>query len=253
MLIYKATNKINGKFYIGKTVNTLDIRKGHHIAKSKRETGQAFHRALKKYGPDNFKWEVLTKCKNENTLSKKELYWLRKYYGKNYEKLGCIGYNMVALSGGGDTFSTHPNKEKIRAKQIGKNNSFYGKNHTKEAINKISKYLSENRKGANHPLFGKKFKKPKESIKKENRHPLWLEIDAPYVINMYFNKITPTKIAKIIGVGDRVICTRFRMIGLYMIKNNSIKELNKRNDFIRKNKKNKNEFIKKANVSWAKL
>ena len=53
--IYRATNTVNGKMYIGKTKNTLEERRvGHLTASNKRKS--VFQKALKKYGKDSFEW-----------------------------------------------------------------------------------------------------------------------------------------------------------------------------------------------------
>lgn len=56
-IIYKATNKINGKAYIGFTTK-WPLRKKVHENKAKRG-GEYFHNALAKYGEDNFDWFIL--------------------------------------------------------------------------------------------------------------------------------------------------------------------------------------------------
>lgn len=87
MIIYKATNKINGKSYIGQTTKTLEERiKGHLRVKKKLY----FHRALEEYSNDNFEWSILEKCLNKEDLNLKE-----KYYIKYYDTFGENGYNST--------------------------------------------------------------------------------------------------------------------------------------------------------------
>ena len=57
-VIYKATNKINGKSYIGFDSN-WPRRKRQHENSAKRKDGYYFHKALNKYGIDNFEWVIL--------------------------------------------------------------------------------------------------------------------------------------------------------------------------------------------------
>ena len=60
MLIYMVTNKINGKKYIGQTVKKLHERKSGHKCEIKYDrTNMVIHKAIKKYGWDNFEWQVL--------------------------------------------------------------------------------------------------------------------------------------------------------------------------------------------------
>ena len=78
-IIYKSTNLINGKCYIGKTITSLTKRKNNHIYTSKKfnENGKCskdeyrcyFYNALNKYGIENFKWEIIYECDDELILN----------------------------------------------------------------------------------------------------------------------------------------------------------------------------------------
>ena len=72
-LIYKATNIINGKYYIGLTNRKLKTRISEHVLDSINEKSKLkfsiFHLALKKYGIENFKWEILEECNLEELES----------------------------------------------------------------------------------------------------------------------------------------------------------------------------------------
>ena len=56
LIIYKATNKINGKVYIGQTTNSLSYRRDQHFREAKciKRKTVYFHNAISKYGEDNF-------------------------------------------------------------------------------------------------------------------------------------------------------------------------------------------------------
>lgn len=62
-LVYMATNAINGKRYVGVTNNTLEKRRRGHLQKSrnygKEKNNSRFHSAIRKYGWENFDWEIL--------------------------------------------------------------------------------------------------------------------------------------------------------------------------------------------------
>ena len=59
-IIYKATNKKNGKVYVGQTTNTLERRKRGHKDRAKNTNYNShFHNAIRKYGFDVFKWEII--------------------------------------------------------------------------------------------------------------------------------------------------------------------------------------------------
>lgn len=59
MIIYKATNEITGRCYIGQTTKSLKIRKKQH----ETVNGSPYlYRSIQKHGKKNFKWEILEKC-----------------------------------------------------------------------------------------------------------------------------------------------------------------------------------------------
>jgi group I intron endonuclease len=69
-IIYKSTNLINGKCYIGKSVTKLKYRKSQHRHYAFEKNGQDyFHSALRKYGIENFKWEVIYECDDKLILN----------------------------------------------------------------------------------------------------------------------------------------------------------------------------------------
>jgi len=73
MIIYKATNKTNGKHYIGSTSQKFEIRKYQHCWEAiKGNSQKVFHRALRKYGVDNFDWEVLKEVSSKEEMLKVE-------------------------------------------------------------------------------------------------------------------------------------------------------------------------------------
>lgn len=119
--IYKITNKINGKMYIGQTVNTVKFRFQRHINDAYNGKEMAISRAIRKYGHDNFTVEIIEECEKEN-LDEREIYWI-KYY--NSVK---IGYNMTDGATNANTYQYKTEeemeviKDKIRATKIGSQN-----------------------------------------------------------------------------------------------------------------------------------
>ena len=74
--IYKITNQVNGKFYIGKTIKTLKNRFHNHCYDAlKRDSTTYFHRAIRKYGKENFILEEIELCDNK-ILNEKEDFWI---------------------------------------------------------------------------------------------------------------------------------------------------------------------------------
>ena len=76
-----ATNKINGKRYIGMTTRTLETRKYEHRTNAEKEkyANVVFLRAIRKYGFDAFEWEEIDNAILYDDLIEKEKYWI-KYY-----------------------------------------------------------------------------------------------------------------------------------------------------------------------------
>lgn len=89
MIIYKATNKINGKCYIGQTRHSLEYRKRIHITKAHQGLNTHFYQAIRKYGEDNFDWEIICSTNNKQTLNELETYYIAKFDSIKH------GYNMV--------------------------------------------------------------------------------------------------------------------------------------------------------------
>ena len=90
--IYKYTNKINGKSYIGLS-NDIQRRQWEHQTLANQQDTSHFHRALCKYGMENFVFEVLETFETEDRelLGKREQYWIQYYntYAEGYnETLG---------------------------------------------------------------------------------------------------------------------------------------------------------------------
>lgn len=85
--IYKITNCLNGKVYIGKTTGTIEERFKKHIQDSHKDRckERPLYRAFNKYGVKNFSIEVVEEVPLE-ILSEKEIYWIGYYhsYGEGY-------------------------------------------------------------------------------------------------------------------------------------------------------------------------
>ena len=88
--IYKITNTINGKSYIGQTIQNVKERFYQHCATkcSKAVSNMAIHRAIKKYGKSNFIVEVIEEIDSAN-LNDRERYWIKYYNSYNN------GYNST--------------------------------------------------------------------------------------------------------------------------------------------------------------
>lgn len=124
--VYLVTNLTNDKKYVGKTICELENRKQGHYRLSKSGQGFLFHKALRKYGFEKFKWEILFQSVNEDILFKVELMMILELNTKVPS-----GYN---LTDGGDGI-VGATRTKVWRDSI--RSSLLGKSHTKERIEKI--------------------------------------------------------------------------------------------------------------------
>ena len=109
MIIYKATNKTNGKIYIGKTGNLHQRKKGH--LRDSKSPKTRFHSAVKHYGIDGFNWDILSECASE-VSDTEERKFVGLYDSMNTEK----GYNQTPGGGGGNTWDGNLHKEETSRK-----------------------------------------------------------------------------------------------------------------------------------------
>lgn len=199
MIIYKTTNLINGKIYIGQDSHNNTKYLG---------SGTLIRKAIKQYGTDMFYKEVLEYCNTKKLLNEREIYWINALNSIDPN----IGYNRHRGIRGKDTYGTRlmndghkhyyihaddiDNKltngfvfgpllsviEKCKLASSGSNNPNYGntgiKNvrfgtvhteYTKNLIrlSQIGKYVSEETKqkqsvvksGENNPMYNRKQKR----------------------------------------------------------------------------------------------
>lgn len=118
--IYKITNRINGKIYVGQTVKTLEERFQKHCwgttNKDKYHLNMAIKKAIRKYGKENFTIELIEEVETDR-LDEREVYWISFY--DSYNK----GYNCTLGGQNGATrkckLSWTEENEVIEAKYLG--------------------------------------------------------------------------------------------------------------------------------------
>jgi group I intron endonuclease len=137
MIIYKATNKINGKAYCGRSNKALDKRWDRHDYTAKRNTDNSkIHNAIRKYGKNNFILEVLCECDTWEILGIMETFYIIVH--KTHWTEG--GYN---LTWGNDGISygfkhSEKTKRKMSESRKGELNHQYGKHLSEETKRKLS-------------------------------------------------------------------------------------------------------------------
>lgn len=133
--IYKFTNKINNKCYIGKTSNLKRRLWEHKHETCKKDT--AFGKALRKYGFNNFDFEILVKIRKVSDRKKLDeiLNNLEKYYIEKYNSYH-FGYNLT--KGGDGSLEFHHSEEtKIKMSRTRQNISEEYKEILRQRIKNI--------------------------------------------------------------------------------------------------------------------
>ena len=163
--VYRLTCKTSGKSYIGLTNKSADRRWMEHVAAARRGVNFNIHHAIRKYGEDNWTVETVDQFPDKKLAADLERKLIRE------ENTIQNGYNMTA---GGDGLlglrrtpewcakiavansvpCTEEKKAKLR-KYKGSKSSFYGKKHSKETKEKMSRSSS----GELHPGYGRRGEK----------------------------------------------------------------------------------------------
>jgi len=194
--VYQYQNLMNGKKYYGQTTLEEGTREKLHLRDTKRGSQYYFHKALRKYGRDNFKKEILYYCPDQLSLSLIEDIYINLFSlspkGYNLKRGGSHGKfsretkEKISESRKGQKHSIET-KKKMSESRRGANNSFFGKHHSESARKKMSKIkenyipwnkgkhhskitrekISESRKGQKHSIETKKKigQKVKETFK----------------------------------------------------------------------------------------
>jgi group I intron endonuclease len=134
--LYRATNTINGKVYIGYTCNFATRKSGHkHSAKAGLRRTK-FYSAIRKYGWDAFYWEIIFE-----SWDKEACLMAEKSMISDYNSV-LLGYNIH--EGG-----------RVGASHFGEANGMFGKTHTDEVKIKLSSLATERFKGKSYEdLYG---------------------------------------------------------------------------------------------------
>lgn len=152
MIIYKITNLVNNKVYIGQTTKDLEYRIKMHLKESKtNKTERPFLNALRKYGIENFKKEIIDTASSLEELDEKEIKWINFYDSTNREK----GYNI--FHGGQFKKMATPEFGKRVSEGLKKSEKWQEYIKTDEYRNRIKEYCTK--KG--------------EKLKEEHKQKIW--------------------------------------------------------------------------------
>ena len=141
MIIYKTTNNINDKIYVGQDA----INDPSYFG-----SGLILERAIKKYGIHNFRKEILEHCSSKQQLNEREIFWIAILDSTNR----CKGYNIAKGGSGGNVFGQlSPSRQQ---QCIAKRNSTRPLWDTPEYRKKISESSKKLWENPHHRLHMKK-------------------------------------------------------------------------------------------------
>lgn len=183
MIIYKITNLVNNKVYIGQTIKTLNKRWKNHLDAARKNDHKHLYQAINYYGKDNFKIEIIDDAATIDELNRKENYWVNYYNSLNPTK----GYNNID---GGKANPMNYNLVKEYHKQKMRSNEVKVKiSNAIKQIRKEKGFSEETRKKISLKLKGNKHFKGKkrtlEAIRKTSQS-LYKQV---YCIDINGNKI----------------------------------------------------------------
>ncbi|MBQ7171919.1 MAG: GIY-YIG nuclease family protein [Clostridia bacterium] len=154
MYIYKITNIINGKVYVGQT-NNLEKRTYKHFYLAQNGCKRHLYNAMRYYGLENFEISIIEECSSDEA-SDREQYWIKEYKSTNKK----YGYNKT--DGGEMSNSWEHNDHKERTRRL-LSEKLKGHAVNQEAIQRCA----DRRRGV--PLTDECKKKISETLKQKYR------------------------------------------------------------------------------------
>lgn len=156
MYIYKTTNKINGKIYIGQSKRKIETSKDY------LGSGILIKLAIKKHGRNSFEKEILCECKTQEELNEQEKYFIKELNPH---------YNISP--GGQEGWKSGNENPNSKNKKFGELNSFFGKKHSKETKEQIAETKRGKQIGSENPNWENHWteeQRAKASIKQKENH-----------------------------------------------------------------------------------
>lgn len=151
--IYRIRNNMNGKCYIGSSVN-LEMRKAEHFRylRGSYHANRKLQAAYNKYGEDAFVFDVIEACDKRSLLTREQYYLDRLNFDSNYNIARVAGSPMM------DRKHTAESKASMSINTSGSKNPMYGispKNKGVPHTDEVKQRISEHHSGAGNPMHGK--------------------------------------------------------------------------------------------------
>lgn len=194
--IYKITNKINNKCYIGKSQNIQERWKQHlYDYKINRYPDKPLYKAFLKYDILNFEFQIIEKIQNytKEISNERQKYWIQYY-----NSYGSTGYNATKGGDGGSTYN-------VRQKM--------GKLSQKEVI-----YLRKRYTECKYPgrlIYDKQFK---NKISKRGFEAIWTGQNGKNIMPQVFTKQNKQKQQKLISAYNGVLRRRISLEEIYQVR-----------------------------------
>ena len=154
MIVYKITNSINNKSYVGMTKGSLESRWLSHISSANQGSSFRFHAAIRKYGIDNWTKEILFESDNMSLIREKEADYILSLNLINFN----VGYNSKPGGCGGWIVPEHKFKQwkqRLSERSSGLNNTNSLSVSNDELIEYGLSYIKEHHEIATGSKFSK--------------------------------------------------------------------------------------------------
>lgn len=170
-IIYCYTNVVTGKKYIGQTIHPEQRKRNHLHEAMTRNSDYYFHRSIRKYGWDMFKYEVLEEVDRE-LLNERELHYIQTHnslWPNGYNQSLAKALNETAIQKMSETkkqiFATMTKEErKSLTEKLCKSN--IGKKRSEDTRKKMSESAKKHLKEKPRVRSEETKKKTSESMKK---------------------------------------------------------------------------------------
>jgi group I intron endonuclease len=173
--VYKIINKVNGKIYIGKSVNPSKRWARHVYVSKTNKSGYKqllLHRAISKYGQDNFQVEIIAEYDVEADALCGETIFIKQFRSNDLS----VGYNLTEGGEGTTGYKlTDEHKKQISIKNSGTNNGMYGHTQTSNDRKLRGTKISETKKNnptTPRPVSEKTIEKLKLAVKEKSSQKL---------------------------------------------------------------------------------
>lgn len=211
MIIYKITNQINNKSYIGKTIKTIDERFKTHLKNAKNKINRRLYDSMNFYGYENFLIEQIDIASSIEELNQKEIYYINLY-----DSIMPNGYNMTTGGDGGYTLEKWSDEDRRSLyEQQAKNRLWYKVTDETKELMKVSAIKREANKTASQKeiisnkislTLKRKFASGELTTnlihKSGKEHAGYIEIDIEQVCNLIKSQW------KLIDIAEKFNCSK---------------------------------------------